>query len=198
MTYIATIRPAEATGAVRQMYDEVGAQWGFVPNWVQAFSARPDVRAGWMSLLTAIKAHLPARTYELATLAAARALNNTYCVMAHGRVLAEQVFDASTVTAIIENREATRLEPRERAMMAFVDRIVREAERIGEEDIAALRRHGYSDEEIFDIAAAASARCFFAKLLDALGVQADASFSTLDPEFRNAAMVGRPMAEATG
>ena len=197
MTYIRTIAPAEATGPVREMYDQTAAQWGFVPNWVQAFSERPDVRAGWLSLLNAIKAHLPQRTYELATLAAARALRNSYCVLAHGRVLAEQVFDAQTVAAIIENREHTPLEPRERAMMAFADRVVREADRISEQDIATLRGHGYSDAEIFDIAAAASARCFFAKLLDALGVEADASFNKVDPVFRDAAIVGRPLAHGT-
>ncbi|HSE65439.1 MAG TPA: peroxidase-related enzyme, partial [Gemmatimonadales bacterium] len=186
----------EATGPVREMYDQTAAQWGFVPNWVQAFSERPGVRAGWLSLLNAIKANLPQRTYELATLAAARALRNSYCVLAHGRVLAEQVFDAETVAAIIENREPTPLEPRERAMMAFVERVVREADRISERDIATLRGHGYSDAEIFDIAAAASARCFFAKLLDALGVEADASFNKLAPVFRDAAIVGRPMAQA--
>jgi len=62
-------------------------------------------------------------------------------------------------------------------------------------DIDKLRSHGYRDEEIFDVAAAAAARCFFSKLLDALGVQADSTFNDLDPALRQALTVGRPVAE---
>jgi hypothetical protein len=65
---------------------------------------------------------------------------------------------------------------------------------VTEGDVAQLRDLGYSDEEIFDIAATAAARCFFSKLLDALGVQADSSFNTLDPALREALTVGRPVA----
>ena len=50
----------------------------------------------------------------------------------------------------------------------------------------------------FDIAATAAARCFFSKLLDALGVQADSSFSDLDPALREALTVGRPVADRRG
>jgi hypothetical protein len=58
-----------------------------------------------------------------------------------------------------------------------------------------LRSHGSRDEEIFDLAAAAAARCFFSKLLDALGVQPDSSFNDLDPSLRQALTVGRPVAD---
>jgi len=58
-----------------------------------------------------------------------------------------------------------------------------------------LRSHGYQDAEIFDVAAAAAARCFFSKLLDALGGQADSTFNDLDPTLREALTVGRPIAD---
>ena len=46
------------------------------------------------------------------------------------------------------------------------------------------------------VAAAAAARCFFSKTLDALGAQADPVFAELDPELRDALTVGRPIAES--
>jgi hypothetical protein len=46
-----------------------------------------------------------------------------------------------------------------------------------------------------DIVLAAAARCFFSKTLDALGVLPDASFRELEPELREALVVGRPIAE---
>jgi uncharacterized peroxidase-related enzyme len=192
MAYIRTIEPGEAEGPVREMYEGVRARFGFVPNWAQAFSLRPAVLDGWTGLLKSIASNLPARTYELATLAAARALRSSYCSLAHGSVLADQVFDASTVTAIM--KDGGPLEPRERALMAFAERLAVSGDRVTEADVEALRQHGYRDEEIFDVAAAAAARCFFSKLLDALGILPDAVFHRLDPALREALTVGRPVA----
>jgi len=96
------------------------------------------------------------------------------------------------VTAIM--KDGGPLEPRERAMMAFAEKVAVSADRVTEADVEGLRAHGYRDEEIFDVAAAAAARCFFAKLVDALGVQADAAFHRLDPAMREALTVGRPVA----
>jgi hypothetical protein len=45
------------------------------------------------------------------------------------------------------------------------------------------------------VAATAAVRCFFSKLLDALGVQADSTFNDLDPALRRALTVGRPVAD---
>ncbi|MGH7623197.1 MAG: peroxidase, partial [Gemmatimonadaceae bacterium] len=88
------------------------------------------------------------------------------------------------------------LEPGEVAMMAFAEALVTRADKITERDVAGLRAHGFSDEEIFDIAATAAARCFFSKLLDALGAQADASFNELEPALRAVLTVGRPVSAA--
>jgi hypothetical protein len=62
--------------------------------------------------------------------------------------------------------------------------------------VGELRELGLSDGEIFEIVAAAAARCFFSKTLDALGVQPDAGYAELEPELRGALVVGRPIAAA--
>jgi uncharacterized peroxidase-related enzyme len=177
------------------MYEQARSRFGYLPNWTQAFSLRPEVREGWVALLKSIQSSLPVRSYELATLAAARALRSSYCALAHGSVLAEKVFDAAAVTAIATDAPASPLEPRERALMAFAEKVALSADRITAGDVENLRAHGYRDEEIFDLAAAAAARCFFSKLLDALGVQADSAFNDLEPALREALTVGRPVAD---
>ena len=195
MAFIRTIAPSDADGPVRDMYQEAHSRYGYIPNWTRAFSLRPAVKDGWAALLKSIQSNLPVRSYELATLAAARALRNSYCSLAHGSVLATKVFDAATVTAIATDAHESPLDARERAMMAFAEQVALNADRITAADIDKLRSHGYRDEEIFDVAAAAAARCFFSKLLDALGVQADSTFNDLDPALRQALTVGRPVAE---
>jgi uncharacterized peroxidase-related enzyme len=191
MAFIRTIAPAAAEGPVRDTYQQAQSRFGYVPNWTQAFSLRPGVLDGWTALLRSIQSNLSVRSYELATLAAARALRSSYCALAHGSVLADKVFDAATVAAIVTGAPETPLEPGERVMMTFAEKVARSADQITSADVAALRSHGYEDEEIFDVAAAAAARCFFSKLLDALGVQPDSSFNDLDPKLRRALTVGR-------
>jgi uncharacterized peroxidase-related enzyme len=198
MAFIRTIAPADAEGPVREMYEQVQHHFGFVPNWALVFSLRPGVRDGWTSLLNSIRSNLSQRSYELATLAAARALRSSYCALAHGSVLADKVFDAAAVVAIATGGPEAPLEPRERAMMAFVEKLVRNADQITAADVDTLKAHGYPDEEIFDLAAAAAARCFFSKLLDALGVEPDSSFNDLAPPLRQALTVGRPVAAEPG
>jgi uncharacterized peroxidase-related enzyme len=195
MAFIHTIPPSRAEGPVREMYQQTQSRFGYVPNWAQAFSLRPGVLGGWVALLSSVQSNLSVRSYELVTLAAARALRSSYCALAHGSVLADKVFDAPTVAAIATGAPEAPLEPRERAAMAFAEKVARSADQITTADVEVLRSHGYRDEEIFDLAAAAAARCFFSKLLDALGVEPDSSYNDLDPTLRRALTVGRPVAD---
>jgi alkylhydroperoxidase family enzyme len=157
-------------------------------NYERAFMHRPEVLAAWGQLNGAIKARSDLRRYELATLAAARRLRSSYCCLAHGTVLAEQWYDFEAVPKLPAG-----LDDADRAIMAFAERVVADATSITQDDVDALRAQGLNDEEIFDVALAAAARCFFSKTLDALGLQPDASYAELDPAFRDALTVGRPI-----
>ena len=78
--------------------------------------------------------------------------------------------------------------------MAFVELVAADATSVTEEDVDRLRSFGLDDGEIVSVVAAAAARCFFSKSLDALGVQPDASYVSVEPELREALVVGRPIA----
>jgi len=75
MAFIRTIPPSDAEGPVRDMYEKARSRFGYVPNLTRAFSLRPGVMDAWAALLRSIQSNLPVRSYELATLAAARALD---------------------------------------------------------------------------------------------------------------------------
>jgi alkylhydroperoxidase family enzyme len=158
-------------------------------NIERLFELRPEVYAAWRQLVTAVKATSDERRYELATLAAARRLGSSYCSLAHGKVLAEQFYGFESVPALPDG-----LEDADRAIMAFAEKVVADATAITEADIEELRAQGLGEGEIFDVVLAATIRCFFSKTLDALCVQPDAEFAELDPAFREALTVGRPIA----
>ena len=58
-------------------------------------------------------------------------------------------------------------------------------------DVEALRGHGLTDPEIFDVAAAAAARSFFSKVLDALGAAPDSAYAQVEDGLRRRLAVGR-------
>ena len=80
--------------------------------------------------------------------------------------------------------------------MDLAERVIDDATSIGDADLQPLRDLGLSDTEIMDVILAASARCFFSKTLDALGVQPDARYRELAPDLRDVLVVGRPIADA--
>ncbi len=59
-----------------------------------------------------------------------------------------------------------------------------------------LKEHGFGDAEIFDIAAAAAARTFFAQLCEGLGAAADVSFLEIEAPLRERLTLRRPIDEA--
>ncbi len=78
MTYIETVSAADAAGTLREIYDDDLKSMGYVPNYAQAMSLRPDVIAAWRELSRAIRSHMRLRRYELVTYAAALALKCRY------------------------------------------------------------------------------------------------------------------------
>ena len=163
-------------------------------NYERAFEKRPDVLAAWVQLNTAIKANMDLRRYELATLAAARKLRSSYCSLMHGRVLLEEFEEP--VREIALDRRTAGLDEVDVAVMDLAVRVVEDATSITDGDLQHLRDLGLSDTDIMDVVLAASARCFFSKTLDALCVEPDASYRDIEPELREALVVGRPIADA--
>ena len=173
--------------------DTGAAPTGGMPNYQRAFALRPRVLAAWDALNEAIKSESDLRRYELATVAAARRLRSSYCTLAHGSVLAERYLGQDAVRALVTDPHAAGLDDADVAVVDLADKVAADATAVTQEDIEGLRRHGLTETEIFDVILAAAARCFFTKVIDAAGVQPDAHYGELDPPFRDALTVGRPI-----
>jgi uncharacterized peroxidase-related enzyme len=173
MAFIESVPTDEATGHTAALYAEHLADKGYLPNYLRVFSLRPGAYAAWRQLNGAIRGTMDLRRYELATLAAARALRSTYCATEHALVLRERFYDTETLLGIASHRGG--LADVDVAVMDFADKVARDAPSIGPDDIDRMRRVGLTDAEIFDVALAASARCFFSTVLAAMGAEPDAT-----------------------
>jgi uncharacterized peroxidase-related enzyme len=191
MTFIDIVSDETAEGDVAAMYAGAKETFGYVPNMVKVFSHRPEVMDGWNRLVASIRNNIDARRYELVTIAAAKALKSSYCMLAHGSVLLRDHCNTEQLQAIVTEPDESDLDDVEKAIMRFAGKVVRDATSVTRDDVDGLRRFGLSDSEIFDIAATAAVRCFFSKTLDALGAQPDSSYNCIDRELRDSLVVGR-------
>lgn len=187
MSFIELASEQAAEGPAAELLAAGREAFGYVPNFTRLFAHRPAVDAAWEQLTGAIKLNMDLRRYELATLAAARRLRSSYCSLAHGKILREQFYDADTLVRIVTDHHRAGLDPVDVALMDFADQVVVDAGSVTAADIAVLRAHGLSDGDILDVALAAAARCFFSKVLSALGLEPDEAFrERLEPELHQA------------
>src|SRR5450759_2963914 len=84
---------AEATGDLATWYESQRTAWGYLPNYAEIFASRPEVAHAWSNLNLTIRGGMDRRRFELATIAASRALRCIYCLAAHSKFLRDVVDD---------------------------------------------------------------------------------------------------------
>ena len=197
MAFIETIPEDAATGETAAIYDADRATLGFLPNFTRAFSLRPDAYRAWKNLNVTVRDHMDLRRYELATVAAARALRSSYCSLAHGKILRDRFQAGDAAAAIATGQAAEVLDETDLAVVELAEQVARDATAVTQAHIDRLRELGLSDADIADVVMAAAMRAFFSKTLDALGAEPDARYADeLEPELLEALTVGRAVARA--
>ena len=147
---------------VRARILEVQEKSGFVPNVFLALAHRPaEFRAffAYHDALMEKEGGLTKAEREMIVVATSGANQCQYCVVAHGAILRIRAKNPLVADQVAINYRKADITPRQKAMLDFALKTSLEAQTIGEEDFAALRAHGFSDEDIWDIGAIAA---FFA------------------------------------
>jgi uncharacterized peroxidase-related enzyme len=136
---------------------EVQEKAGFVPNVFLALAHRP---AEWRAFMAYHDALLLKDTGNLSKgdremiIVATSALNHClYCVVAHGAIL--RIYEKKPLVAdqVAINPLKADITPRQRAMLAFAMKVCTASDTVTDADFAALREHGFDDEDAWDIAA---------------------------------------------
>jgi uncharacterized peroxidase-related enzyme len=193
--FIETMPEHAATGATAEYYRQQRDAWGFLPNYAAAFGHRPDVAQAWNALNLAIRGGMDRRRFELATIAAARALRSTYCTAAHSKFLRDVCADETSLHRIARAPDGETLDEQDRAVYRFAAKVATDAASVDQDDIDQLHAAGLSDADIADVVYAAAARCFFTRVLDGLGAQLDVQTAqAFDAELYASMVVGRKAA----
>src|ERR1041385_543554 len=164
---------------IRSRIEKVQEKAGFVPNVFLTFARRPDEFRAFFAYHDALmekESGLTKAEREMIVVATSAANQCQYCVIAHGAILRIRAKNPLVADQIAVNYRKADITPRQRAMLDFAMKVSRAAEEISEADFADVASHGFSDDDIWDIAAIAGFFALSNRIANVTGMRANDEF----------------------
>jgi uncharacterized peroxidase-related enzyme len=150
--------PAPLTPAMQAYFAKCEEKLGFVPNVLAAYTFDMPKLEAFVAMyndLMLAPSGLSKLEREMIAVAVSAVNRCYYCLVAHGAAVRALSGDPLLGEQMVMNFRAARLPARQRAMLDFAAKLSEAPWTVEEEDRAALRRAGFSDRDIWDIAAVA-------------------------------------------
>lgn len=132
---------------------------GFVPNVFLTLAYRPDEFRAFFAYHDALMdkdGGLTKAEREMIVVATSIANQCQYCVVAHGAILRIRAKNPLIADQIAANYRKADITPRQKAMLDFALKVSAEAHEVTDVDFSDLAGHGFTNDDIWDIAAIAA------------------------------------------
>ena len=152
----------ELPADLRERILAVQQKSGFVPNVFLALARRPEEFRAFFAYHDALmekEGGLSKAEREMIVVATSGANHCQYCVVAHGAILRIRAKNPRVADQVAINYREADITPRQKAMLDFAMKVALASHEVDEADFEALRKAGFADEDVWDIAAIAA---FFA------------------------------------
>lgn len=129
---------------------------GFIPNVFLVLAHRPDEFRAFFAYHDALMdkpGNLTKAEREMIVVATSNLNQCQYCVVAHGAILRIRAKDPLIADQVAVNYRKADITARQKAMLDFAVRVSTEAYKVSESDFATLKSHGFTEEDVWDIAA---------------------------------------------
>ncbi|WP_375308158.1 peroxidase-related enzyme [Bradyrhizobium sp. A11] len=129
---------------------------GFIPNVFLVLAHRPDEFRAFFAYHDALMdkpGNLTKTEREMIVVATSNLNQCQYCVIAHGAILRIRAKDPLIADQVAVNYRKADITDRQKAMLDFAVRVSTEAYKVSESDFATLKSHGFTEEDVWDIAA---------------------------------------------
>ena len=153
-----SLPPAPLSVEMEAYFAKCADKLGFVPNVLKAYAFDMPKLSAFVAMyndLMLAPSGLSKLEREMIAVAVSAQNRCYYCLVAHGAAVRTLSGDPVLGELMAMNFRAARLSARERAMLDFAVKLTAEPWLVEEEDREALRRAGFSDRDIWDIAAVA-------------------------------------------
>ena len=146
----------ELPADLRERVAEIAERSGFVPNVFRGLAHRPDELRAFLAYHDAVMERdsgLSPAEREMVVVATSGARSCTYCVVAHGAVLRVRARDPRIADFLATNPRQAPVTPRQAALLAYAVKLSLTPELVEDADLDALRAHGLSDDDVWDVGA---------------------------------------------
>jgi uncharacterized peroxidase-related enzyme len=158
-----------------------------VPNVFLALARRPDEFRAFFAYHDALMEKpgtLSKAEREMIVVATSAVNACTYCVVAHGAILRIRAKNPLIADQVAVNYRKADLDPRQRAMLDFAVKVAESSHAIDDADYEGLKRHGFSDDDAWDIAAIAAMFAMSNRLANAFSIRPNDEFYAMGREPR--------------
>lgn len=150
---------AELTPEIAAYFQKCEEKIGFIPNVLLAYAhdmAKLQAFANMYNDLMLAPSGLSKLEREMIAVAVSSENKCFYCLTAHGAAVRQLSANPALGEALVMNYRAMEHDPRVRAMLDFAVKMTTKPQAIEEKDRQKLRKHGFTEKDIWDIAAVAS------------------------------------------
>ncbi|MBV8701449.1 peroxidase-related enzyme [Bradyrhizobium sp.] len=152
---------------------------GFIPNVFLTLAYRPDEFRAFFAYHDALMDRdggLSKAEREMIVVATSAANQCQYCVIAHGAILRIRAKNPLIADQVAVNYRKADITPRQKAMLDFAMKVATEAQTVSDADFSVLASHGFSDDDIWDIAAIAAFFALSNRLANVTGMRPNDEF----------------------
>ena len=170
---------AELTPAMAAYFDKCREKLGFVPNVLSAYAhdmAKLEAFAAYYNDLMLAPSGLSKLEREMIAVVVSAENRCFYCLVSHGAAVRQRSGDPALGELMVMNWRAAELSVRHRAMLGFAVKMTRASAEIVEADRQALREAGFSDRDIFDVAAVAAFYNMSNRIASAIDMRPNAEY----------------------
>ena len=140
---------------IKNQFISVQEKIGFVPNVFLTLAYRPDELRAFIAYHDALmerKSGLSKAEKEMIVVATSNDNGCQYCVIAHGAILRIRAKDPLIADQIAINYKKADISERQKEMLKFALKVSNDSKSISASDFSNLTKHGFSDDDIWDIA----------------------------------------------
>ena len=167
---------------IRQRIEAVQEKSGFIPNVFLVLAHRPDEFRAFFAYHDALMdkpGNLTKAEREMIVVATSNANQCQYCVVAHGAILRIRAKNPLIADQVAINYRKADITPRQQAMLDFGMKVSQSAHAVGEADFAQLQEHGFTQDDVWDIAAIASFFGLSNRMANVTSMRPNAEFFSL-------------------
>ncbi len=176
MAWIKTIHENDATGSLKNIYEDAGEKRGKLSNILRVHSLNPKALEDHLNLyMTLMFKKSGLRRFEKEMIAVLVSVSNQceYCIEHHAVALNQYWKDSGKIEQFKQDYKSIVLEERQRFMLEYAKKLTTEPLATSEDDILAMRNAGFSDEDILEINMIVSYFNFVNRIALGLGVKSN-------------------------